>query len=600
MVQWKCNNTLEYEKIDEKKIWHNMEFHHFGLILSALFGLIAVLMSWYLIWRHCTHYLKPWQQRHIIRVLFMVPTYSIVSFLSYLFYRHAVYFEVIYQCYEAFAIASFFALLCSYIGPDLHNQKDYFRTIRPIGWVWPLSWFKRCFGGERGWVRTPRSGLTWFNIIWLGVFQYCFVRVFMTMVALFTQAVGRYCQESLSPIFAHIWVMVIEGLCVSVAMYCLIQFYVQIRNDLAEHSPLLKVAAIKLVIFLSFWQTLLISFLTSAGAIKPSDKLQTPDIKIGIPSMLLCIEMAFFSIFHLWAFPWRVYDIRRSEIVAAESAPGFLPDPKTAYSGGPFGTKALADAFNPWDMVKNIGRGFKWFAVGRKRRMEDISYKNSRANTGLEPTRNQLTAFDNTAGNNSLDEGPQPYLGAGSAVNKSGRYTPILHNAADDDDADHLLTHAQTNPRDPSPNPPTYPRPMERLSHANTNSSNGDIGTMGIYDPPPPSKAAPLYPSSHSRNSSTTHNNLPYPSSPRLDSQQSLDTSSHSTTSTANTTSTSARRVTPTTIPPDPYPLGPPGRRSYEEGGVEEWDLWGAGAGEGRGESERELGGGHGVGDNRF
>ena len=152
----------------------------------------------------------------------MVPIYSIVSFLSYLFYTHSVYFEVIYQCYEAFAIASFFALLCSYVAPDLHNQKDYFRGIRPKGWVLPLSWFRRCCGGERGIVRTPRSGLTWFNvsrdqdhswivlnrlqIIWFGVFQYCFVRVFMTMVALVTQALGRYCQESLSPAFAHIWV----------------------------------------------------------------------------------------------------------------------------------------------------------------------------------------------------------------------------------------------------------------------------------------------------------------------------------------------------------------------------------------------------------
>ena len=49
--------------------------------------------------------------------------------------------------------------------------------------------------------------------------------------------------------------MVIEGGCVSIAMYCLIQFYIQLRSDLAEHSPLLKVVAIKLVIFLSFWQT---------------------------------------------------------------------------------------------------------------------------------------------------------------------------------------------------------------------------------------------------------------------------------------------------------------------------------------------------------
>ena len=94
----------------------------------------------------------------------------------------------------------------------------------------------------------------------------------MTLVAVITQAVGRYCLESISPAFAHVWVsftpqkcwkpaclsfqvMVIEGACVSIAMYCLIQFYIQLRGDLAEHSPLLKVVAIKLVIFLSFWQT---------------------------------------------------------------------------------------------------------------------------------------------------------------------------------------------------------------------------------------------------------------------------------------------------------------------------------------------------------
>ena len=52
--------------VDEAKIWHNMEFHHFGLILSALFGLIAVFMSWYLIFMHCTHYLKPWEQKQSV------------------------------------------------------------------------------------------------------------------------------------------------------------------------------------------------------------------------------------------------------------------------------------------------------------------------------------------------------------------------------------------------------------------------------------------------------------------------------------------------------------------------------------------------------
>lgn len=100
----------------------------------------------------------------IIRVLFMVPIYSVVSFLSYYFYTRAVYFEVIRDCYEAFAIASFFSLLCAYIGPDLHSQKDYFRRIQPRGWVLPINYFKKCCGGESGMWRTPRSGLTWFNV----------------------------------------------------------------------------------------------------------------------------------------------------------------------------------------------------------------------------------------------------------------------------------------------------------------------------------------------------------------------------------------------------------------------------------------------------
>lgn len=48
--------------------------------------------------------------------------------------------------------------------------------------------------------------------------------------------------------------MVIEGGCVTIAMYCLIQFYLELKNEISEHKPLLKILAIKLVIFLSFWQ----------------------------------------------------------------------------------------------------------------------------------------------------------------------------------------------------------------------------------------------------------------------------------------------------------------------------------------------------------
>ena len=136
----------------------------------------------------------------------MVPIYSVVSFLSFLYYRHAVYFEVLMGLYEAFAIASFFTLLCHYVAPTLHEQKDFFRSVSPKPWVLPLNWFQRCTGGQNGFLRTPRSGLTWFNIIFLGVFQYCFIRVAMTITAVITQVLGRYCEASIHPAFAHVWV----------------------------------------------------------------------------------------------------------------------------------------------------------------------------------------------------------------------------------------------------------------------------------------------------------------------------------------------------------------------------------------------------------
>lgn len=168
--------------VKEDPILGSLTFHTIGLILAATFAFIAVVISNWLIFMHATHYSKPWIQRQyvlhttvalklntnredsIIRILFMIPVYAIVSVLSYMFYRHAIYFQVLRDCYEAFAIASFFTLLCHYKAENLHDQKEYFRSITPRAWIWPVNWFKKCCGGERGIWRTPRSGLTWFNV----------------------------------------------------------------------------------------------------------------------------------------------------------------------------------------------------------------------------------------------------------------------------------------------------------------------------------------------------------------------------------------------------------------------------------------------------
>lgn len=92
-------------------------------------------------------------------------------------------------------------------------------------------------------------------MIWAGIFQYCFIRVFFTIVSVISEALDRYCEASLNPAFAHIWVLAFESLAVTIAMFFVVQFYIQLKEDLSEHKPFMKVLSIKLVIFFSFWQT---------------------------------------------------------------------------------------------------------------------------------------------------------------------------------------------------------------------------------------------------------------------------------------------------------------------------------------------------------
>lgn len=108
--------------------------------------------------------LTPAPRCSTIRILLMIPIYALVSWLSTFYYKHAVYYSVLGDCYEAFTISAFFALMCSYIAPDLHSQKDYFRAIQPKNWVWPITWLQKISGGKKGIWRVPRSGLTWFNV----------------------------------------------------------------------------------------------------------------------------------------------------------------------------------------------------------------------------------------------------------------------------------------------------------------------------------------------------------------------------------------------------------------------------------------------------
>lgn len=137
--------------------------------------------------------------------------------------------------------------------------------------------------------------------------------------------------------------------------------------------------------------------------------------------------MAIFAVLHLWAFAWQPYSIAHGAKSGPTSAESGLPPGKDSYQGGFLGLKAIGEAFNPWDLVKAIGRAARWMFVGRKTRTQDPSYQApAGSSVSLKSTNPEGDAQTDTA-----------YGGAGG----TGRYAP-----SPDEEGEELLSHAQANP----------------------------------------------------------------------------------------------------------------------------------------------------------
>lgn len=189
------------------------------------------------------------------------------------------------------------------------------------------------------------------------------------MIAAVAQYYGRYCHSSKDPRFAYVWVLGFEATSVTVAMYCLVQFYIQLKEDIVVHRPGIKFTSIKLVLFFCFWQGCILDLLTAKdGPIKPKKKwISGPDLHVGLPSVLVCAEMAAFAILHVFAFDWRPYNLSGKCLLE-----GTTEDHPRVYACGPL--RAILIAANPWDIVKAFGRGIRWLTLGVRHRKKDHSY----------------------------------------------------------------------------------------------------------------------------------------------------------------------------------------------------------------------------------
>jgi hypothetical protein len=114
-------------------------------------------------YKHLVNYTRPSQQRHIVRIIVIVPLYSLCSFLSIFFHDQQTYFAIIrdwytlflIHChlfcarliaslltfsYEAYALYQFFAL-CIELANGWKNMESAFVGTQETTWPLPFCCF---------------------------------------------------------------------------------------------------------------------------------------------------------------------------------------------------------------------------------------------------------------------------------------------------------------------------------------------------------------------------------------------------------------------------------------------------------------------------
>lgn len=77
------------------------------------------------------------------------------------------------------------------------------------------------------------------------------------------------------------------------ALYCLVQFYNVIKDKLAPIKPLAKFLTFKSIVFLTWWQGIIVAFLFSMGLFKGS---LAKELKTRIQDYIICIEVIFIKL----------------------------------------------------------------------------------------------------------------------------------------------------------------------------------------------------------------------------------------------------------------------------------------------------------------
>eukprot|EP00199_Chlamydomonas_sp_CCMP681_P000604 CAMPEP_0119112536 /NCGR_PEP_ID=MMETSP1180-20130426/40661_1 /TAXON_ID=3052 ORGANISM="Chlamydomonas cf sp, Strain CCMP681" /NCGR_SAMPLE_ID=MMETSP1180 /ASSEMBLY_ACC=CAM_ASM_000741 /LENGTH=467 /DNA_ID=CAMNT_0007100083 /DNA_START=261 /DNA_END=1665 /DNA_ORIENTATION=- len=248
---------------------------------------------------HTEYYTRPRLQKHVIRILWMVPIYAVDAWFALRFRDAREYLDPIRECYEAFVIWSFFAYLMAYLEDEKGDVEVYLSFKPPMKHFPPFKWLLKPWPMGRSFLLQTKKG----------VMNYVILRPITTAIALITDQYDLYGQGHFDYRKSYIYLSLVTNFSQLWALYCLAQLYWVCHNELQPIRPLSKFICIKAVVFLTFWQSIILAVLVSSGVIT-DESWSTYDqlgVATGIQDFLICIEMFVAALAHAYAFPPRDY-----------------------------------------------------------------------------------------------------------------------------------------------------------------------------------------------------------------------------------------------------------------------------------------------------
>ncbi|KIJ43075.1 hypothetical protein M422DRAFT_170381, partial [Sphaerobolus stellatus SS14] len=288
--------------VDQSSFWDSSgihwDQHRIGWAIAGGCAALSVLITLFSVWTHARNYRNRAEQRQIIRILYMPAIYGIISFLSYRFFRDYTYYSLVEVVYEAVTISAFLLLLIQYVAATASGSKAENALLRKDKQPLP---FPFCF-----WRFRPTKIYFMYTIKW-SVMQYVIISPLLCVIGIITQALGVLCVQIYSPHFAEVYIVAIDFVSISVALYGLILFYNLTRTELVGRRPLAKFLCIKGTSLLTFYQEFVFSVLQKYKVIHATEFWTATNVADGLNALATTIEMVFFAGFMLWAYPASEY-----------------------------------------------------------------------------------------------------------------------------------------------------------------------------------------------------------------------------------------------------------------------------------------------------